>query len=805
MKSVFWPAALGVSLAVGLPTAGPAGAQTLPETMTEANVMAFVDEQGISTVEAFIEALPPLHKQHYVSVFKSDSPSADSISTSHPRIVSWGADARFIVTWTTNPDDPFTESAEFLQPVPEEGRWIAGVIDFSGDSPSLRHPQACTNCHGDINKPLWGMFDSWEGTELEHEGGSASGDEAALYETMIASTHPRLAPLERGGYRRTRAKALEFAGRQLQSPNWEFSQVLALRHAEVLFNRLRAREGYDQVAEFVACADAPPWNGEGLRQRVIAQFSQERYNPRLLSGSLSAIQGINPLAPQSLADYSTGQSLSYAVAFLVFHDLWQRDEGVAGLYRQTSNDQIFGDATATLVSSEEMVRYELGTATAENELLAGYREFFALRGQASIDDRARRPVNPRYAGNFIGDHAFHFADRVCSALRTAATTGGFDPDAPSIAGFTLVDADGGAPDPDIRGVEAGAVLDLSSLSAESFSIRANIASDAEPGSVRLELTGPRTAMRTENASPYSLFGEDGLGDYGGGTFPNGDYQLAATPYSGDDGRGEAGSTVSVAFSVTGSFDALASSVTGFTLVDADRDEDVVEIGTGAIVDVSSSSADSFSIRANVRSSAGIGSMHLALRGPAPMTATQALAPYVLHGDDGNGDYGGGVLPNGNYRITATPYPEPGLGGGAGTAATVAFSVTGSFDAGSSPITGLVLFDASEPGAGQDLQGIEDGAVLDLSASAADRLSIRADVRSAPRIDSVRFELTGRAAATRIDNMQPFALHGDDQGGRLAERRLSAHRHPLFEGRRRRRGDGSHDRCLFGGQFAHPVR
>ena len=301
-------AALGVSLAVGLPTAGPAGAQTLPETMTEANVMAFVDEQGISTVEAFIEALPPLHKQHYVSVFKSDSPSADSISTSHPRIVSWGADARFIVTWTTNPDDPFTESAEFLQPVPEEGRWIAGVIDFSGDSPSLRHPQACASCHGDINKPLWGMFDSWEGTELEHEGSSASEDEAALYETMIASTHPRLAPLERGGYRRTRAKSLEFAGRQLQSPNWEFGQVLALRHAEVLFNRLRAREDYDQVAEFVACADAPPWNGEGLRRRVIAQFSQERYNPRLLSGSLSAIQGINPLVPELLADYSTGQN-----------------------------------------------------------------------------------------------------------------------------------------------------------------------------------------------------------------------------------------------------------------------------------------------------------------------------------------------------------------------------------------------------------------------------------------------------------------------------------------------------------------
>ena len=114
LRSIF--AALTIVLLVSLLTAtaeGQGEAATLPETMTEDSVIDFVTKQEISTVEAFIKALPPLHKRHFVAVHDSASPAADFISTSHPRIISWGADASFVVTWTTNPGDPDSDNVEF--------------------------------------------------------------------------------------------------------------------------------------------------------------------------------------------------------------------------------------------------------------------------------------------------------------------------------------------------------------------------------------------------------------------------------------------------------------------------------------------------------------------------------------------------------------------------------------------------------------------------------------------------------------------------------------------------------------------
>ena len=89
LRSIF--AVVTVVLLISLLTVTAEGqgvTATLPETMTEDSVIDFVTEQEISTVEAFIQVLPPLHKRHFVAVHDSASPAADFISTSHPRIIS---------------------------------------------------------------------------------------------------------------------------------------------------------------------------------------------------------------------------------------------------------------------------------------------------------------------------------------------------------------------------------------------------------------------------------------------------------------------------------------------------------------------------------------------------------------------------------------------------------------------------------------------------------------------------------------------------------------------------------------------
>ena len=430
LQSIF--RAFTIVLLVSLLTATAKGQgvrTTLPETMTEDSVIDFVTEQEISTVEAFIQALPPLHKRHFVAVRDSESPAADFISTSHPRIVSWGADARFVVTWTTNPEDPGSDKVEFLQPVPAEGRWIAGVIDFSGDSPEIRHPAACAQCHGDLGKPVWGADDVHDGTE----------DTRALHQAMSTSTHPRLTPLELDAYQKA-PRQIEFANRDSQTPNWEFALVLALRHSEVLFNHLRVRQDYDPLSRSVACSSL----NSDLQRRVRSEFDPADYNIRLLSDTLEPVQGENPRTLLKAGEYKGGDViLSMTIGFLVFHDLWQRFESVRDLYRGTSNEH----ALNLLLFSprefgEDFLRYPIGQATVEDELVAAYREFFELRGQASIDERALRAVNPRYGAGFPGEHATNFRDRVCSALSPADESNRGPEAVTALSGLTLRIGDG---------------------------------------------------------------------------------------------------------------------------------------------------------------------------------------------------------------------------------------------------------------------------------------------------------------------------------------------------------------------------
>ena len=413
LRSIF--AAFTIVLLISLLTVTAEGqgvTATLPETMTEDSVIDFVMEQEISTVEAFIQALPPLHKRHFVAVHDSASPAADFISTSHPRIISWGADAGFVVTWTTNPEDPDSDNVEFLQPVPAEGRWIAGVIDFSGESPQLRHPEACAQCHGDLRKPLWGADDVHDGTEGETLSRTLSEEAVALHRAMSASTHPRLTSLELNGYQNA-PRTIGFANRERQIPTWEFALVLALRHSEVLFNRFRVRQDYDQLSGSVVCSSSIT----DLERKIRSEFDQADYNIRLLSNTLEPVQGENSLTHIVAGEYKGGDAtLSTTIGFLIFHNLWQRFESVRDLYRGTSNEHALGTLEFAPGFREMLLRYAIGQATVEDELVAAYHEFFELRGQASIDDRALRPINPRYGGSFPDYHVGHFHDRVCSAL-----------------------------------------------------------------------------------------------------------------------------------------------------------------------------------------------------------------------------------------------------------------------------------------------------------------------------------------------------------------------------------------------------
>ena len=107
--------------------------------------------------------------------------------------------------------------------------------------------------------------------------------------------------------------------------------------------------------------------------------------------------------------------------------------------------------------------------------------------------------------------------------------------------------------------------------------------------------------------------------------------------------------------------------TRLMLFDGAINQDVQEIGDAATLDPGAV-AHVLNIRAVARDPDAVGSMRLTLSGTASATRTDQDPPYLLYDNDG------GTLPLGEYELTATPYPEPDLGGEAGLSLTVAFSV-----------------------------------------------------------------------------------------------------------------------------------
>ena len=117
-----------------------------------------------------------------------------------------------------------------------------------------------------------------------------------------------------------------------------------------------------------------------------------------------------------------------------------------------------------------------------------------------------------------------------------------------LAGFLLVDAKTQTALTMLTHEEEASVT-LDDPSGGEFAFRAVSPPDAEIGSVRLDLTGARTASRTLNTEPWSLYGDDG-GDLQGEFLPAGDYTLTATVYPEADLGGEVEQTLSVSFTVT---------------------------------------------------------------------------------------------------------------------------------------------------------------------------------------------------------------------------------------------------------------
>ncbi|MBM1107838.1 BspA family leucine-rich repeat surface protein [Aurantibacter crassamenti] len=114
----------------------------------------------------------------------------------------------------------------------------------------------------------------------------------------------------------------------------------------------------------------------------------------------------------------------------------------------------------------------------------------------------------------------------------------------AVLGFTLMDAENESEHFDlVDGME----IRLSEIGSLFLDIRANTTNDVE--SVRLELSGEQSTVRTESLEPFALFRDLPIGDYIGNNFDYGEYTVTATPYAEDNLGGDMGIPLSITFTI----------------------------------------------------------------------------------------------------------------------------------------------------------------------------------------------------------------------------------------------------------------
>lgn len=298
---------------------------------------------------------------------------------------------------------------------------------------------------------------------------------------------------------------------------------------------------------------------------------------------------------------------------------------------------------------------------------------------------------------------------------------------PAISQFVLVNVLTGK---DIAILKDGAEIDLALYPNTIFNIRANTDS-ASIGSVVFDLNG-KAAYRTENESPYALFGNLPGNIYIPWLPELGTYTLTATPYAEANGKGKAGIANTITFKVINT-----SRIESFTLVDARTGKDIRQLKDGEVLNLKSLSSKKVNIRANTYPHL-VGSVVFDFNDKKAFQ-TESLYPYALFGNLPTNKYYDWTPELGAYTLKATPYSALLGKGSPGTPMELTFKVI------DEPVVErfmLVNGDTRE-----ELMEIRNGDILNLAALGITNFNVRAIVNPS--------SINGRGKVT-------FSLNGQDK-------------------------------------------
>ena len=200
-------------------------------------------------------------------------------------------------------------------------------------------------------------------------------------------------------------------------------------------------------------------------------------------------------------------------------------------------------------------------------------------------------------------------------------------------------------------------------------------------------------------------------------------------------------------------------VVRFILVNADANTDIGEITPGRTFDAGSL-PENLSIRAETNPG-DVNGILMSLSGPFNFNGSEGQAPYNLFGDRGVDPFGR-PFPSGNYTISA----NPGIGDPLTRSFTIGSGSSGGSDGGGSTgggTAGTTSFTLVNALSDSDVRTLTNGATI---TNGQDR-NIRAN-STLDDVSSAYFVLSGPLSRTQVENVEPFALFGDEAGDYLPE-------------------------------------
>jgi len=163
-----------------------------------ASLQALIRTRDVGTIEELLAALPETQRRDYALMF--DSRSLQAASFENPRVILYGPDARFVLTFNGAATQRGFRVVETLEFVAATGEFRLRELEFPerpGGAAAVRvsevNPERCTRCHGGPPRPLWDSFPLWPGAYGERYGASLSDRERAGLARYLAQqpAHPR--------------------------------------------------------------------------------------------------------------------------------------------------------------------------------------------------------------------------------------------------------------------------------------------------------------------------------------------------------------------------------------------------------------------------------------------------------------------------------------------------------------------------------------------------------------------------------------------------------------------------------------